>query len=496
MVKFLKKYHKWLSIIFTIIILLFSISGIILNHRELVSGIDIDRKMLPKNYSYKNWNNAAVKGTLWISHDSLLVYGNIGIWLTNAEATDFIGFNNGFPEGIDNRKIADLILTNDKKLYAGTLFGLYVYQKGKWNYVDIPSDEKRITDLEIRNDSLLVLTRSHLFYTRDGELFNEIKIKEPEGYKNKIGLFRTLWVIHSGEIYGKTGKLIVDLFAIILIFLTVSGLWYFINRHFISRTKGKHRVQVSRTNRFLLKWHNKVGWIMFVFLILTAATGIFLRPPFLIAIANSNVTKIPYSKLDDDNPWSDRLRAIIFDKVANEYYISTSTGLYSIDHQFNTKPKRFPFQPPVSIMGINVFKKTGRTIFLIGSFEGLFMWNSFTGSTWDYIEQKPYIPTTGKTKPIGNYLVSGYSADLNGTEIFFDYNYGAMPLTKGNVPIMPQHIIDQPISLWNAALEVHTGRIFESLLSDFYILIVPLTGLVVIFLMISGFVVWYKLYKK
>ena len=29
-------------------------------------------------------------------------------------------------------------------------------------------------------------------------------------YDDKAGLFRTIWVIHSGEIYGITGKLIVD----------------------------------------------------------------------------------------------------------------------------------------------------------------------------------------------------------------------------------------------------------------------------------------------
>ena len=63
--------------------------------------------------------------------------------------------------------------------------------------------------------------------------------------------------------------------------------------------------------------------------------------------------------------------------------------------------------------------------------------------------------------------------------------------------ILPQKVIsDTPISLWNVALEIHTGRIYQSLIGDFYVLIVPLTGLFVLFILISGFIVWLKIRKK
>jgi hypothetical protein len=56
---------------------------------------------------------------------------------------------------------------------------------------------------------------------------------------------------------------------------------------------------------------------------------------------------------------------------------------------------------------------------------------------------------------------------------------------------LPQEIIkNTPISLWSTALEIHTGRIYHFLIGDFYVLIVPLTGLVVLFILISGLVVW------
>ena len=83
-------------------------------------------------------------------------------------------------------------------------------------------------------------------------------------------------------------------------------------------------------------------------------------------------------------------------------------------------------------------------------------------------------------------------------EYFFDYNIGAVNINgTEEFTILPQQIIkDAPISLWNLALEIHTGRIYQSIIGDFYVLIVPLTGLFVLFILISGFIVWLKIRKK
>jgi uncharacterized iron-regulated membrane protein len=52
------------------------------------------------------------------------------------------------------------------------------------------------------------------------------------------------------------------------------------------------------------------------------------------------------------------------------------------------------------------------------------------------------------------------------------------------------------MSLWNVSLEIHTGRIFEHLLGMFYILYVPLAGLCLIMVLVSGFFIWWKVYRK
>jgi len=497
--KTLAKYHKWVSIIFTLIIVLFSISGIILNHRSLFSGIDVSRQWLPNEYAYDKWNNAAVRSTFKINTDSILVYGNIGVWLTDSTFSTYRDFNHGFPKGIDNRKISKIIHTPDNQLLAGTLLSLFTFRDGSWQKLVLPVGNQTITDLLVKEDSVWILTRSHLFKTFDLKHFDLVSLPPPDNYDNKVGLFKTLWVIHSGEIYGEAGKIIVDLVALILMFLTITGLVLFVNRILLKKSMPRsknRRTPIKRSNKFLVKWHNKIGWTTIILLIITSSTGIFLRPPFLIPIANAKVNKIPTSILDNENAWFDKLRRILYDHQSKRFLLSTSDGMFWSDDNFKSNLKAFNIQPPISIMGLNVFEKVDENEYLIGSFEGLFVWNSNTGKVMDAITNTPYSMPRSKSRPIGQYLIAGYTKDFNNSIIFFDYNQGAGALSGITLPTMPHHIQQQPISLWNVALEVHTGRIFQSLLSDFYILIVPLTGLALLFILISGLIIWFKKFRK
>ncbi|NPA37362.1 MAG: DUF1858 domain-containing protein [Chlorobi bacterium] len=502
MIDWLKKYHKWISIVFALFIVLFALSGIVLNHRELLSSVDVNRNILPDEYRYNNWNDAAVKSTLRISNDSVLIYGNIGIWLTDTTFGSFKDFNAGFPEGIDNRKICSMFMTQKGEILAGTFFGLYHYDRNtkKWVFVNLPVNEKRITDLMELNGTLYVMTRSFLLTTTDLKTFRQINIPPPENYDNKIGLFKTLWVIHSGEIYGEIGKIIVDFAALIFIFLTVTGVILFINGYRMKSrvSKDKKIYKIYKNSIWNLKWHNKIGWTTVLLLILTTSTGMFLRPPLLAIIGNSRVDKIPHTELATPNPWFDILRRIAYDKENNRFIVATMDGFFYSDDYFSTEMKMFPYQPPASIMGVNVMKQTGKDTWLIGSFEGLFIWNTRTGYIWDYIKKQPYIPPEPGGPPIGDFKVTGFTNDFMGQEVFFDYDYGALNLTS-EIPFtpMPDNVKKaSPISLWNVALEVHTARIYQALIGPFYILIVPLSGLAVLFILISGFFVWYKRHRK
>ena len=147
-------------------------------------------------------------------------------------------------------------------------------------------------------------------------------------------------------------------------------------------------------------------------------------------------------------------------------------------------------------MGINVLKKVKKNTYLIGSFSGIFEWNIKSGKIYNRITKDTVIKSEIRGRPTGKYLISGYSYDLKNEEIYFTYDKGAI-FSKNDVPFeMPSRIKALPMSLWNVALEVHTARIYHSVLGSFYLLLIPISGLIIIFVLISGFVVWFKRYKK
>ena len=500
--KKLRKFHKWPGIVITLFVILFSLSGIFMNHRELISSIDINRSLLPNDYSYQNWNKGAVKSVCLLGADSALVYGNIGIWLTTDHFKTFQDWNAGFPDGTDNRKISKMLKTHDGKLFAGTYFGLYQYsfKQHQWQKIPLPVTEERITDLILKETELLVQTRSFLIKSSDGNSFQSIKLPAPEGYNSKASLFKTLWLLHSGEIWGPVGKLIVDLFGLAILIISLTGLMHFIFPKWLKRRreKKKDNAKLLSARNFNLKWHNRLGWIFIPFLIFVTITGMFLRPPLLIAIANSMVSPIPGTVLSSPNPWYDKLRRILYDQQQHIFLFSTYDGIFFTDENFQEPMRRLMNEPPVSVMGCNVLEKKGESNYLIGSFNGLFLWNPLTGQVFDYLSGNTYQAPEVAGPPVSKDMIDGWSADSSGNEFYFDYNQGVLPIRNNQLFGEMSHEIIQksPISLWNLSLEVHTGRIFEPILGMFYILYVTLAGICILIVLISGFFIWWMGYRK
>ena len=498
-IKIFRTLHKWPGVIIALFAILFAFSGIIMNHRQIFSKIDVSRNLLPSNYRYSNWNLAAVRGSLPYVEDTFLIYGNIGIWKVSDNNTNFTDFNQGFPKGIDNRKIYSV--ANKKEFfYAGTHFGLYQRRgaEEKWIKINLPVKQERIADVSIKGDTLLVLTRHHLLKTADGVNFNTHTLQEPAEYERKASMFTTLWQLHSGELFGLTGKLIVDLLGVVTVVLSVTGLLHFIFPKIIRRLKRRKKqatpwVKATKKN---LRWHNILGYVFILFLIINTLAGIHLRPPLLIPIANKRTGIIPGTHLDNPNPWFDKLRRVEWNDELNIYVFSTSEGFYFADESLQEQLKPLYPQPPVSVMGLNVLKPVGATTYLTGSFNGMYLWDLKSGATIDFFTRMPYRATTGMARPVGTHMVAGLT-EAKGSSWWFDYSKGALSLSGKPFPEMPEEIRSKsPMSLWNVALEIHTGRIFEHLIGPFYILYVPLAGLCLIMVLVSGFFIWWKAYRK
>ncbi len=495
------KYHKWLALILSIFLLLFAFSGIVLNHRSFFSVVDVNRNWLPGEFRFNNWNLAAVKSGLKISADSVLIYGNIGVWLTDKDFTGFNDFNKGFPNGSDNRKIFSMLKSKEKRIYAGTQSGLYILdnKQNKWKNIHLP-EESRITGLTQKTDTIFVLTRSYLYAGRDSDYpeFKQITLPPPENFSPSETLFRTLWLIHSGKIFGKAGRLFADLMAAVLIFLIFSGLIYFFTPGILKRISSVGaKSKIKRINRSFINWHNTIGYITVFFLLIITITGMFLRPPLLIPIAGTRVPVIKFTWLDNPNPWFDKLRDIIWDDEMNIFLFSTSEGTFYSGPALSAHLKAFDPQPPVSVMGVNVFEKYAKGGYLVGSFSGIYRWVPEMNLIIDHISNIPLINLPRQASPFGNIPVTG-RIELDGKEILFDYINGAFCRHGENVFVpMPGNILESsPFSLWNLALEIHTGRIFYPLVGNFYVLYIPLVGITTLVILITGFILWWTKWRK
>lgn len=480
-----RKHHKWLGITFCFFMLMFCLSGIVLNHRMAVREMNVSRGWLPDRYRYKSWNGGLLRGTMPFadgdSVPSVLVYGSSGIWRADSGSGAFRDFNKGLPRGADFRQIRGVTRTRDNGLFAASIHGLYRYDagNGEWRSVPLPKDdEELLTDITCRGDTLIVAGRSFLYLSATPfTSFTKVALKAPEGYRNEVTLFRTVWMLHSGELFGLPGRLIVDGVAVVIILLCLTGLTFWMLpkyiRHQIRRGHGPGKA--TAVTRISLRWHDRLGRYTIVLTLFIAVTGWCLRPPVMIPLAMNKTRAIPATALDSDNPWEDRLRMIRYDDEVGDWLLSTSEGLYSLPDLAAT-PVRTVRQPPVSVMGLNVMEKDSAGRWLCGSFSGLFVWDRAKGDITDYYTGEAAADVAGP--PFGKKAISGYSADLGAVPFAVDYYDGT------GAVIQPEELETLPMPLWNVALEIHSGRIYMGIAATYVFIFIA--GILAVWCLWSG----------
>jgi hypothetical protein len=540
-----KKYHRWFGLVLSVFMLVFCVSGIILNHREAFSGCEVSRKWLPASYHVKNFNNGVVKGTvvknsgsLAISEgfsDSILVYGCAGVFLTDYQLSTWQDFNAGLPKSIDERNVRHLVQARDGSLWCAALRDVYRYDENSqgWKKVELPGNEERIMDVALGKDSMVVvaLTRSRVFtivpFVQYGEIVKIGKsssetyrveskiIPAPKKYEPKTTLFKLVWHLHSGEFFGLPGKLVVDVIALVLIVLSITGILLFILPYGIRRAKklaAKARMKrLGKQFAWNMKWHNKIGYVTIVLTLWIAITGMCLRPPLMVPLV---LSKLPQTVGEDGNVWQDKLRAVRWDAVQGDWLVSTSEGFLRVDEDFSQAPKMLPDDecPKLSPMGITVWESDGKGGWIVGSFRGIYRWNPVNHSSnqiLDYFTDKPSVETS--MIPISDNLVCGYSEDfLGGKPLVFDFAKGvedakgqAVALcndetkTSRNEDSMSDLICETaPMSLWNVALELHVGRCYSPFLGPLSDLFVFLSGLLITLVLLSGYIISHRRRKK
>lgn len=540
-----KKCHRWFGLVLSVFMLVFCVSGIILNHREAFSGCEVSRKWLPASYHIKNFNNGVVKGTVVkksAAHslssencDSVLVYGCAGVFLTDSRLSTWQDFNAGLPESIDERNVRHVVKAKDGSLWCAALRDVYRYDENshRWKKVEMPGNEERIMDVALAKDSMTVvaLTRSRVFtivpFVQYGEIVKIGKsssetyrveskiIPAPKKYEPKTTLFKLVWHLHSGEFFGLPGKLVVDAIALVLIVLSITGILLFILPYGIRRAKklaAKARMKrLGKQFAWNMKWHNKIGYVTIVLTLWIAITGMCLRPPLMVPLV---LSKLPQAVGEDGNVWQDKFRAIRWDAVQGDWLVSTSEGFLRVDEDFSQAPKMLPDDecPKLSPMGVTVWESDGKGGWIVGSFRGIYRWNPVNHSLnqiLDYFTGKPSEETS--MIPISDNLVCGYSEDfLGGKPLVFDFAKGVEdakgqavalcndePKTSRNEESMSDLICETaPMSLWNVALELHVGRCYSPFLGPLSDLFVFLSGLLITLVLLSGYIISHRRRKK
>lgn len=473
-----KKYHRWLGLVLSVFMLVFCVSGIILNHREVFSGCEVSRKWLPASYHIKNFNNGVVKGTVVkksAAHslssencDSVLAYGCAGVFLTDSRLSTWQDFNAGLPESIDERNVRHVVKAKDGSLWCAALRDVYRYDENSqgWKKVELPGNEERIMDVALGKNSIQVvaLTRSRIFEItpiasnidvsespsslassakggvseKSPDIFEkksggfsekvgtflgkyrvEAKIiPAPKNYEPKTTLFKLVWHLHSGEFFGLPGKLVVDAIALVLIVLSITGIILFILPYGIRRAKklaAKARMKrLGKQFAWNMKWHNKIGYVTIVLTLWIAITGMCLRPPLMVPLV---LSKLPQTVGEDGNVWQDKLRAIRWDATQGDWLVSTSEGFLRVDEDFSQAPKMLPDDecPKLSPMGVTVWESDGKGGWIVGSFRGIYRWNPVNHSLNQILDYFTGKPSVETSMiPISDNLVCGYSEDFLG----------------------------------------------------------------------------------
>lgn len=474
---FWRGLHKWAGIVFALFMVIFCISGVILNHRTIFAGYDISRSWLPESYRINYYNNGIIRGTALVDSLGVLAYGCNGIWLTDRDFSAFNDFSEGLPKGADNCNVKNIIIDKQGRIWCATTYEVYRHDGNRWVSMPLAGNSERMADITLAPDSstIIAMTRSGLYILAD-TTSEYIELRPITEQAKKYSLFKTVWQLHSGELFGLTGRIVVDAIAIIIAFLSLSGIVIFVCPYIMRRN---HSKRIKRTVKWNLRWHDRIGYYPLILTLFVAATGMCLRPPLMIPFVMVKTAPLPGSAMDSDNYWHDALRGIRWDAGRGCWLISTTEGFATVDRDFCTAPVMIPRDqcPPVSPMGITVMERDGNGEWLIGSFGGLYGWN----------------PATGNINAIDSHaMVSGHSAHLNAADkVTFDYAAGA------SAELPPSTVVAaSPMSLWNFALELHVGRCYTPFLGPLSVLFVFIFGLALTLILISGYIVSRRMRKK
>lgn len=447
-----------------------------------------------------------MKGIIYSEeNDSLLyVYGRQGIHISTNKGKNYKPFMNGdFPKSAYPRRTNHVFYEN-KLMIAATNAGLYKYDftNKEWKTCTLPRKDEGIIKLVKAKNKLIALSDSHIYLS---DLNTNLHFKETilrkDIKENRIRLIQVFLELHDGSIFGMTGKIIWDIVGLILLFLCFSAfyIWYFPKRWKKRFKKNKKRQSSKATNRFkfLFNYHKKLGWYAAILLLIITITGIFLRPPLIAVLAGKSISASFYPSSSSENEWQHKINNALYDSLNDKLVIECKDGIWTGKLNGNSLFQKIEIPVRIFAMGSTVFREEKAGEWLIGSFGGLSKYNIKTRKA-ETILKKGVSKSSGRPAKT---LVTAYITTPDSISYILGHTKGICNL-KGdkltNVLHMPKYISDEfRFPLWNYFFEIHNARIFRSFIGKYYILVIPLLGLLTLLVLLSGiFDYFYNKRKK
>ena len=322
---------------------------------------------------------------------------------------------------------------------------------------------------------------NHQIFTVKGNKLDSVNIQLAQSDR-KTPLFRFIFALHSGEILGLPGILLMDILAIGLIFFCLSGLYQWVFPKVLKRaTLGrKTRVKGGKTFRFLFRYHNLIGLVLAPLLIISSVSAMVMRPPGLLLISSAD-SPIEVSAKHASSHIPYKITKAVWYKPTEQLFLLTDDGVYqgAANNCLGNQHCSFvqmPMSTPVHGMGATIFQPYDNDTLLIGSFSGLYRWQPEAN-----LSSKVELP-----KQFGGLLPM--AAHSNGDElVVFDY-------FRGKVLDNQQWLVDMPVQvnesarmgLWNFFFELHNIRIFQHYIGPFYLILLLVIAIALFTLTITG----------
>jgi hypothetical protein len=505
--KLSKGIHKYIGLALILFLMWMSVSGILLNHPELIADISVPHWLVPSQYKVENWNRSSLIQLFYSKGNPDIAYagGKQGVWKTADSGKTFQPLTKGFPTSHYYRKTNSVFLWEQEQslLLAGTNGGLYACnpETEKWRKIPLQERIEPVKKIIRIKNSLVVFSDSRAYASPlpPHEIhFHLLPLTRAENVQ-QVTLVRLFFDLHDGSVWGLGGRLLFDIAGIILFFLSISAFysWYYPRKR--GREKAQNRPARSKRIRRLFKWffkyHLKLGIWFAAILLIIGGTGMFMRPPLLAVLADKNVPRIFYPGPLPDNPWDKKIHNALYDAVKNRIIIQATDGLWAGPADFSRPFENADLQIPIFVMGATVFEPYGSGGYLIGSFNGIFHWERATGNSVDILTGQ-IAKNISSVRPAEK-MITGYFKTPAGEEFITAHEQGLLPVGNAEMErrfsMPPEMATYSEPPLWNYLFEIHNGRFFKDLIGSWYILVVPIGSMLFVLITLSGIYDWFYL---